>query len=172
MKRVLYEITEKEEFIELFGTEAYQGMEEGVDYLNKLISSGDLTLTENGTIYETNDDELVVQGGNVNKDIWKWYGCRVLRNHSRSKKLAANLSTLSNSCGMVSSGALLLEKLDPEPYSKAFLGGFAIGTSFGWGYIAQMSSSISNKNKKYGTIIKLTWAFYYEVESQTKTTTT
>lgn len=40
-----------------------------LDYYNEEIESGVLSVTPNGTLYETNDNEACVQGGNINKTI-------------------------------------------------------------------------------------------------------
>lgn len=42
-----------------------------LDYYNKEINEGKLSVTPNGTLYETDDDEACVQGGNVNKTVKK-----------------------------------------------------------------------------------------------------
>lgn len=68
-----------------FNKEEYETMMAGLDELNMLIEIGELEVTENGTIYEANDEELVVQGGNVNKVTWHWWGVYSLKTKSKSK---------------------------------------------------------------------------------------
>ena len=60
----------------LLGEEA-DSFYQWIDYLNEQIEEEVLAITSNLTIYEVDDDILIIQGGNVNGHSYHWWGMRL-----------------------------------------------------------------------------------------------
>lgn len=70
----LIELNLPDNIIEMIDADEYEMILQGIDNINNEVESGDVIVTDNGTVYDTSDDELVVQGGNVNKVVKHWWG--------------------------------------------------------------------------------------------------
>lgn len=143
-----------------FSKEEYETMMAGLDELNMLIESGELEVTENGTIYESNDEELVVQGGNVNKVTWHWWGVRRYASKSKAAKLARDFSAIAIGCGAIST-------------VSGFFGPAGIAVSIttaivGTGRAGLLANDINYYNglTDRGVIIDLRWILTYKVSCQ------
>ena len=90
--------------IEKIGQDNYDSILEGIEYVNELLQTEAYDVTENGTIYET-DDELTIQGGNVDKVVYKWWGIKRYASKKNAKKIASKFNTISNSAWMFSGSA-------------------------------------------------------------------
>lgn len=150
--------------VQEIGKENYQEIQDGISSINDLIESGMLETTENGTIYESNDDELVVQGGNVDKVTYHWWGVRRYANNTNTNALVNKFNTTSNGawivCGGSASGAAIFPASAPITGLISGLTGMAAGY---WGLLA---TRISANNHGKGVIIDLTWVLVFNIKPQ------
>lgn len=150
--------------VEQLSEEQYEMYLEGINEINRLIDQGELEVTENGTIYETSDDDLVVQGGNVDKMVYHWWGYTRYANNRNTKNLINRFNTASNGdwivCGGTASASYLFPVSAPVTGLMSGLSGMTAGY---WGLLA---SRMSAKNKGKGVIVNMTWAFVFTVNSQ------
>ena len=66
-----------------------------IDYLNEQIEEEVLAITPNLTIYEVDDDTLIIQGGNVTALTFHWWGQRYLMDRDFARDHASALRTAS-----------------------------------------------------------------------------
>ena len=149
-----------QDIINQLTSEEYNAMMFGINSINDSIASGELETTQNGTIYAADDDELVVQGGNVNDVEVHWWGVRRYASSAAANKLALDLSKASNACWGVSAIAALIG----GPYGT----GVAIAGVFGAVLFGFMSSDISYQNSltSRGIVWDLKWIGIYSVYPQ------
>ena len=156
----LIELSLPKSFEYQIDTKEYEAILDGINAINKLVEDGELEVTENGTIYEANDTELVVQGGNVNKVTWHWWGVRRYASKSVATELAHDFSAISVGCGAVSTVAGFF-----GPVGVAV----AITTAIvGTGRAGLLANDINYYNSKTnrGVIIDLRWILTYKVSCQ------
>ena len=109
----LIELELPDDLLEQISEEEYAVYLEAIDSINELIEQGELKATENGTLYETSDDELVVQGGNVDKMVYHWWGYTRYANNKNTKKLINRFNTASNGAWVVCGGTASASYLFP-----------------------------------------------------------
>lgn len=145
--------------IRMISAEEYSALLEGISQVNKLIQDGTLIATENAIIYEVSDQELVVQGGNVNKVTWHWWGVRRYASRSAANTIARNLSHLATGVGSVGTVASAFGS-----YGLVF----SIFAGLTAGRISSLSTEISYYNAKTnrGVKIDLRWILTYKVSCQ------
>lgn len=157
-----------DELIDELTPEEYEQMMAGISAINEAVESGELEVTPNGTIYETEDDELVVQGGNVDKLTWHWWGVRRYASHNNANymanqcaKYAEGFGAFSYSAGLV---ALLGSKLSK---TASIILGFISGCAGLTGlYFSGLGRNIGYYNGSSGVVIDITWILVYKVKSQ------
>lgn len=160
-------IEDQESIIELIGGQNYDAFEESVNNLNELLASGELEMTESGTIYEVSDDELVVQGGNVDKVVWHWWGITRYANYDNASTIAYKYNKYGNNAGMVCSVATVLAVVLPSSTAKVVAGVVGGEAGFFWAYWCGLANDISYYNKiGRGVAIKMTWILAYSVSTQ------
>lgn len=137
---------------------------EAIDSINELIEQGELKATENGTLYETSDDELVVQGGNVDKMVYHWWGYTRYANNKNTKKLINRFNTASNGAWVVCGGTASASYL--FPVSAPYTGLVSGLTGMAAGYWGLLATRMSAKNKGKGVIVNMTWVLVFTVKSQ------
>ena len=141
----------------MLGEESIEYMVEGIEYLNELADEEELVITENGTIYETSNDEFTLQSGGRNRTTWHWWGTRNYMNTSRANSAATrfrNASTVATATGAIS----------------AFFGfapGRAVSTVLSH-YWRGLGDTIAarNANHSRGVRVNFTWVFVYTVARQ------
>lgn len=118
-----------------------------------------LKTTENGTIYESADDELVVQGGNVDKVTWHWWGVRKYACHNCAEDLAHAYEQIA----IGTTGTAGIAVFFPPVGT-----GVAIASIFGTTRAALLANSIKYYNGKTdrGVIVDLRWIVTYKVSCQ------
>ena len=145
------------------GQEAYTALLAGIEEVNTLIADGTLEVTANGTVYEVDDDELVVQGGNVDDHEWFWWGLRCWRSKAKADELANTYSHYSNEMWFVSGVAGLL--VGPT-------GGYSLAVTLVALYVGRQAGDLAadisyvNSLTNRGIVLDLTWAATYSVYSQ------
>ena len=158
--------------IEKIGQDNYDSILEGIEYVNELLQTEAYDVTENGTIYET-DDELTIQGGNVDKVVYKWWGIKRYASKKNAKKIASKFNTISNSAWMFSGSAAATAAVNamvPEPFLSKGAASLATLVSalsgVGAGYFGLIATRIDAKNGSRGVIINLTWVGVFTVSKQ------
>ncbi|MED3892983.1 hypothetical protein P4601_24265 [Peribacillus frigoritolerans] len=143
---------------EEIGEENINLMLEGIENLNDQALDGEITITDNGTVFENSDDEYVVQGGNVNKTVKHWWGKELYMSKTRTKDYIHGLNQMKITAVATGSVAAL------APVSWMYAG-VAFGAG---GYLELMSNSLSYYNGKTsrGTVLSLLWSPGYKVRSQ------
>ncbi|EAE8110559.1 hypothetical protein GPZ05_14870 [Listeria monocytogenes] len=139
-----------------FGKDNVDAMIKGIDVLNDKADEHDVIITDNKSVYDTDDDGFVLQGG-VNKVVYKWYG-RV-RYFSTS---AAN--NFVYQCYKVAAGSAGV---------GAIAAAFSAGTTALFGgltgaYFTNLALDVDHRNKghKRGIILHVTWASAYWTSKQ------
>ncbi len=83
----------KQEIISLVGKETLDAIEESLNNYNDYVEDGEIEITDNGTIIDVNDEELNVQGGNINKQKSYWWG---IKNYMSNSKANSYLKKINN----------------------------------------------------------------------------
>ncbi|MGG0176447.1 hypothetical protein [Gottfriedia acidiceleris] len=139
-----------------FGKEKIDSILNGVKELNTLAQNGELLITDNETVYETNDTSFDVQGG-VNKVVYKWYG-RVRYFSTASAK------EFVYQCYKVAVGSVAVGTV------AAFLsaGTTAIFSGLTGAYFTNLALDVDHRNSghKRGIILHVTWASAYWTSKQ------
>lgn len=160
----LIDINLPKEFCEDLGE--YAEIVEGIEKLNKLIEQGELSVTENGTIYETSDEEIVVQGGNVDKVVWHWWGLTRYANSKNCDTIVWKFNKASANAGKICAASTGLAYFLPSTIAKSLSTIAACGSGFAWAYFAEIANDIGYYDKGKGVKVDFTWILLYDVESQ------
>ncbi|CAM3255911.1 hypothetical protein [Sporolactobacillus spathodeae] len=139
------------------GREEVNKMIEGIRNVNQLAKNGEVTITDNGTVYESNDDDIAIQGGNVNKVVWHWWGLERYASVSQANRIARNLNRAAI-LGGTASGLITLFGFWPV----GVVGGLSSGY---WAWAANDISYVNSLSNR-GIKISFTWALVYHVKKQ------
>lgn len=123
-----------EELSDILGKEALDQMVEGIEYLNELADENAIVITENGTIFEYDDDEFTLQCCR-NRTTRHWWGTRTDTNRARTTQWANTFAQVSN----VAQGAALAAGL--FGLAKAAFTSAVAGVYFG-----TLSAAMNRKN--------------------------
>lgn len=159
----LIELDLPDNVVEMIGSDEYEKILQGIDEINSEVKSGEVIVTDNGTIYDISDEELVVQGGNVNKVVRHWWGFTRYANNKASKKLAKKLYSNGSFCALLSTGAGGVAFF-PGASLPAGMLSVASGISSAWQ--SHLADRITEENKGKGVKITLTWCLIYTVKGQ------
>lgn len=155
-----------DELADKISEEEYNAYLEGIANINQLIEDGELSITENGTIYESDNEELVVQGGNVDDFEWHWWGVRRYASHNSASDIAYKLNKAGSRAGYILTIAGVVALFVPEGLVKLVAGCISIGAGFAWAYFCDVANDINYYNGSRGVIIDVTWVLYFDVCSQ------
>ncbi|MCL2212253.1 MAG: hypothetical protein FWB93_00250 [Oscillospiraceae bacterium] len=123
--------------------EEVDGFAEWIDYLNEYIEEEVLAITPNLTIYEIDDDTLTIQGGNVNRITFLWWGTRF----HMSRQTAANyVSMLRGALGFGVPLAGLAAMAGP-------FGAIAVGFGAAHGVLLAERITFHNNRQNRGVIV-------------------
>ncbi len=81
---------------------------------NKYIEKGVISVTENGTIIDSGDDNYYIQGGNVNRLVLSWNSIKVYKSKNNTIKMINGLSkvaSVSAFCSLICSGLQLVSSM-------------------------------------------------------------
>lgn len=159
------ELNVPKDIVKMISTEEYQQIIEGIDEINSEIEAGELVVTENCTIYDVSDDELVVQGGNVDKVVKHWWGFTRYANNKNSKKLVKKLNSDASSINIIAAGAGAVA-LIPVPVTTLPAGVAAAASGLSAAWMNRLACLIDERNKGKGVKITLTWCMIYTVKGQ------
>lgn len=156
----LFELNAPESIIDYVGEDYYASLLDGVDNVNDMALEGEVEITENGSVYETDDNDLVVQGGGVDKVKTYWWGERRWACTKCANKIANDLNKVSTGAWGISAIAGILG----GPVGI----GAGIGSAIGAVRAGWMSGDISyyNSKTKRGVIIDCRWILTYKVKCQ------
>lgn len=163
----LIELELPDDLIDELSPEEYEQMMAGITAINDAVESGDLSVTPNGTIYETDDDELVVQGGNVDKLTWNWWGIRRYANHNNAKYISDLCAETAETFSYVGAGSLFVGICcSGIPYAGEIIDCFGACSMITSTYFSGFGRNINFYNGDSGVIIDFTWILAYQVQSQ------
>lgn len=128
----------------------------GIENVNNEIKSGELEVLENGTIVESDDDELYLQGGST-YDRTYWWGKRRYKSTSAAKKWAY----LLNGAAAVNAGASLIGGAAFGAYGALPNGMTSV---YAW-YLANDISYVNSCTSR-GIKADLWWCLYFEIRKQ------
>ena len=131
-----------------------------------MIEDGKLSITENGTIYESDNEELVVQGGNVDDFEWHWWGVRRYASHNSASDIAYKLNKAGSRAGYILTIAGVVALFVPEGLVKLVAACISVGAGFAWAYLSDIANDINYYNGSRGVIIDFTWVLYFDICSQ------
>ncbi|MCI9598398.1 MAG: hypothetical protein HFE75_14140 [Firmicutes bacterium] len=149
-------------FKEKYGEDVVLSVEENINELNELAEDGDIEITPNGTVYDTNEDDMYVQGKlNINKSTTYWWGRINYLNYTNANKLKKSLSKTTDRTSIVGlvAGGVGLFKVALGPYSFAF-GAVSAYTN----YFYKRITACNKKNK--GIKYKLYWTMNFKMRTQ------
>ena len=158
-------ITPPQGIIDEVGSDKYNEIVKHIDSLNVLIEDGTLKTTDNGTIYEANNDDLVIQGGGVDSFEEYWWGYRRYASPAEANRISAGFSKISTGAwGAASVGGLLTLTPAAAIGVGAAIGGIYSAVMYGW-----MSTDIAYYNSvsnDRGIILTLYLSVAYNVGCQ------
>lgn len=110
-----------------YGTKNIEAILANVNMVNGLLSSGELDITENGTLYQIDNDQFIIQGPGRNGIAFYWWGVKVSLS-ANTMKTIINYSNRYSYEGLVSAaGGLLAAVLGcSAPVSAAIAVGIAL----------------------------------------------
>lgn len=145
------------------GPNVVSAIQNGLNDINTAVASGTLALTASGTIYDPNDEELVVQGGNVDKVTWHWWGIRRYASTSN----ASRLSLVAHNCSIAlcTSGTVAAAFI---PAAGPIGVAVSLFSYFNGAKFEMLANSINHYNAltTRGVIIDMRWLITYKVTSQ------
>lgn len=129
---------------------------ENITKLNEEISSGKLTILENGALIDSSDDNFYVQGGSTYKQNY-WWGVRQYKSTYYAGLWAGKLNQSAINFGGVATGAALLGFLPQAGVS-----------AFGAWYMSSVANSVNtiNNSTSRGIVADIHIWLYYTVKSQ------
>ncbi len=163
----LIELELPDKLVDAIEPEEYEQIMTGIATINEAVENGELTVTPNGTIYETDDEELVVQGGNVNKSTWHWWGFTMYLDHNNAKTMAYDISIMARCLevgGTITGCAAKCASINP--LLATLLKGLSAGMVYARFQLVGLSSKINYYNDRSGVVADVTWLLTYSVKSQ------
>lgn len=161
----LIELNLPDNIVKMIDSDEYENILQGIDEINSEVKSGQVVVTDNGTIYDISDDELVVQGGNVDKVVKHWWGFTRYANNKNSKKLVKKLNSDASSISIIATGSGAVA-LIPLPATTLPAGAAAAASGLSAAWMTRLACLIDQKNKGKGVKITLTWCMIYTVKGQ------
>jgi hypothetical protein len=156
--------------INVIGEDVYEELSSAIEITNDEVIEGDLIITENLSVYEVNDDEIVIQGGCVNKVLFRWWGFTAYNNKANTTKAASKLKSCSKAGGGVSATASCVTAVlaasgvgAPGTVISGLVAAYSGFASWYWGAV---SDSLTSKNNAKGTILDVTYVLAYKVSKQ------
>ena len=141
----------------VLGDEVVEVMTGGIEYLNELADEDELIITENGTIFEADDDDFILQSGGRNRITWHWWGGRAYTCTSNTNRNARTFQGIGNTAAGVAA------------VSGFFGGGFvAVLSSLGGLWFRTLGTNMSNRNSGHsrGIRVSMTWVAAYRTARQ------
>lgn len=150
-------------FEKKYGDMAVEMVDDGIDIVNERIEDDELAITENGTIYEVDDTDMVVQG-RYNKTSGKtyWWGRIIYQSYSNANKQKKSLKSCSKAASLI--GDVCTVAGGAGSTALWMEGVAALGIR---AYSSKFASSIGKYNKKnIGIKYKIWWSMNYTMRSQ------
>lgn len=159
-------LTCQDELKSIIGINNFNAVIANVEFCNQLLEKEIIDIKENGTLYIDSDDELTIQGGNINATRLYWWGWHRYNDNANTKKIIKEFRKqvkYSNS----RAAEIIFGSLAAVP------GGFVLSSipKLLGGTFTNFANELSKKNKGYGTIIAANWVVAgSNIKSQTKNT--
>ena len=154
------------ELKEILGVNDYNNVIANVENCNQLIEADLIGIKEHGSLYIQGDDELTIQGGNINATRLYWWGWHRYNNCYNTKKIVKEFKKQANYSNSATA-KLIFGGLAGVP------GGFLLASipDLVGGSLKSFANKLEKKNKGYGTIIAANWIVVgSNIKSQTKNT--
>lgn len=159
-------VTNQDELKTIIDTSNFNAVIANVDFCNKLIEEKEIGIKDNGSLYIERDDELTIQGGNINATRLYWWGWHRYNDNANTKRIVKEFRKQgSYSDSWVTE--MIFGSLAAVP------GGFVIASipKLLGGSLKSFANALESKNKGYGTIIAANWVVVgSNIKSQTKNT--
>lgn len=149
------EIEDKRALKSEIGAASYREVMQCLAVTNEMEESGEVDISENGTVFDPTDGSLVIQGKAVNKTEWKWWGVRNCYKQKRARDVAYRYAM----CGAGLTGASALATAVNLPL------GLAVGLSAARCDAIAASINYYNTTKR-GVILKLLYAGPFTCQKQ------
>lgn len=141
---------------EEFGEENIKAMLSGIEELNQEAEENQIVITDNGTIYDTDDTGFALQGG-VSKSIKKWYGWAEYMSTAKANNFVYQISRVGISVGVAGAVAAFFS-----------FGTTGILGAVSSGYLGMVALDVSYRNSGHsrGVILHITHAAAYWTQKQ------
>lgn len=159
-------VTNQDELRTIINTNNFNAVIARVDFCNQLIKEKSVGIKDNGSLYIEGDDELTIQGGNINATRLYWWGWHRYNDNANTKRIIKKFrkqGSYSNSWVT----EMIFGSLAAAP------AGFVIASipKLVGGTLKSFANALERKNKGYGTIIAANWVVVgSNIKSQTKNT--
>lgn len=159
-------VTNQDELRTIINTNNFNAVIARVDFYNQLIKEKSVGIKDNGSLYIEGDDELTIQGGNINATRLYWWGWHRYNDNANTKRIIKKFrkqGSYSNSWVT----EMIFGSLAAAP------AGFVIASipKLVGGTLKSFANALESKNKGYGTIIAANWVVVgSNIKSQTKNT--
>ena len=162
-------VTNQDELKNIIDANNFNAVIANVDFCNRLIEEKVVGIKDNGSLYIEGDDELTIQGGNINATRLYWWGINRFNDNKRSKKMVSELRIqYKNSKSLTTQVMAGLIGVATESIGATALN--ILPSAFG-GSLNSFANAIEKANKGYGTILAINWVVVgSKIKSQTRNT--
>lgn len=146
-----------------YGEDVVEMMDAGIEAINEKVEEDEYAVTDNGTIYETDDEDMTVQGKyNKNKGTTYYWGRKIYQSYSNANKHKKSLRKCSTAAGLIGDACTLCGGFNSKKIFLESLAALGIRA-----YSDKFANSIAKYNKKsYGIKYKIVWAMAYTMRTQ------
>lgn len=149
-----------------YGEEVVEMMDAGIEAINEKVEEDEYAVTDNGTIYETDDEDMTVQGKyNKTSGTTYYWGRLIKESYSRANKHKKSLKTCNSANSVLASVTTAAGLFKRHP-------AFTFDTILSMGidhYTSYFCKRITACNKKnIGIKYKIYWAPVYRMRTQNK----
>ena len=148
-----------------YGEDVVGMMYEGIENINAGVEEDLYEVTDNGTIYESDDDDMYVQGKyNKNSGRTYYWGRIIYQSYTNSKKHEKSLRKCKRATDLIGEICTICGFGGGATMYADGVAALAIST-----YSGHFANSIKKYNKaKYGIKYKLWWSMKYTMRTQNK----
>ena len=150
-------------FEKKYGDMVVEMVDEGIDIVNESIEDDELGITENGTIYDANDTDMVVQGC-YNKTSGKtyWWGRIIYQSYKNANRQKKSIKSCAKAASLIGDVCTLSGGFGSAAIFWEGVAALSIRT-----YSNKFAKSIGKYNKKdIGIKYKIWWSMKYTMRSQ------
>lgn len=155
---------------DMIGEENTEYLSDFLEVYNECVDSGEIEITDNGTIIDLEDESLQVQGGNVSTTKSYWWGVKNYFSHSDAKSYKADLNSITKKVSAVNAAITALCYFPTTP-NVTLAKNVAKALSYTvYTYISSLNSKVKtvyNKlSSKQGMVVEFKAWLTYSVYTQ------